>query len=236
MIFKVGIENNVEGRSLAWVLDYPGCFAYGKSESAALQAAPQAIWDYAGWLDRHNPGRSWLEPDTIELNLQGRWEVYSIDENFEVAPKGYEVNAWFQDDWRPLSLLDIERGVQLLSWSREDLIDTVRGLDKSTLEVQRPGERWNIEGILKHVANAEWWYLDRLGLAFPREEVPKDYLERLEAVRAHLFSALPKMAGVKQVVGVDGEFWSPRKLLRRAAWHELDHLGHIRSLLAPLAP
>jgi hypothetical protein len=32
------------------------------------------------------------------------------------------------------------------------------------------------------------------------------------------------------VVGVGGEFWSPRKLLRRVAWHELDHLQHIQRL------
>jgi hypothetical protein len=33
-------------------------------------------------------------------------------------------------------------------------------------------------------------------------------------------------------MGTDGEFWSPRKLLRRAVWHERDHTGHIRKLLA----
>ena len=30
MQIRVGLENNIEGRSLAWVLDHPGCFAYGK--------------------------------------------------------------------------------------------------------------------------------------------------------------------------------------------------------------
>lgn len=28
--------------------------------------------------------------------------------------------------------------------------------------------------------------------------------------------------------GVEGEFWSPRKLLRRAVWHARDHTAHIR--------
>jgi hypothetical protein len=32
-------------------------------------------------------------------------------------------------------------------------------------------------------------------------------------------------------MGTDGEFWSPRKLLRRAVWHERDHTEHIRKLL-----
>ena len=47
----------------------------------------------------------------------------------------------------------------------------------------------------------------------------------------HFASALPKLNGVKQVVGVDGEFWSPRKMLRRALWHERDHTEHIRKLI-----
>jgi hypothetical protein len=37
---------------------------------------------------------------------------------------------------------------------------------------------------------------------------------------------------VKQVVGTDGEIWSPRKVLRRALWHERDHVEHIKKLIA----
>lgn len=32
-------------------------------------------------------------------------------------------------------------------------------------------------------------------------------------------------------VGIDGEFWSPRKMLRRAVWHERDHTFHIDKLI-----
>ena len=98
-----------------------------------------------------------------------------------------------------------------------------------------PGERWSIAGIVKHVGGAEWWYLDRLGLAFPRDEVPADPFERIAAVRAHLIKVLPDLVGWQQVVGVDGELWSPRKLLRRACWHERDHNDHILRLRQGLA-
>ncbi len=37
--------------------------------------------------------------------------------------------------------------------------------------------------------------------------------------------------GVNQVAGLDGELWSPRKVLRRTLWHERDHTGHIRKLI-----
>jgi lipopolysaccharide/colanic/teichoic acid biosynthesis glycosyltransferase len=69
------------------------------------------------------------------------------------------------------------------------------------------------------------------GTAFPRSEVPDQPFERLEKVRSYLIQVLPGLAGSKQVNGVAGELWSPRKLLRRAAWHELDHIAHIRKLL-----
>jgi hypothetical protein len=83
---------------------------------------------------------------------------------------------------------------------------------------------------LGHVGGAEWWYLDRLGLTFPRALVPGEPFERLRVVRAHLGDVLPELVGSRQVVGTAGEFWSPRKVLRRAAWHERDHTAHIWEL------
>jgi ferritin len=74
--------------------------------------------------------------------------------------------------------------------------------------------------------------MDRLGLAFPRADVPEEPLARLEKVRKYFNKVLLELEGVKQVVGVHGEFWSPRKVLRRALWHERDHVDHIRKLVA----
>jgi hypothetical protein len=98
------------------------------------------------------------------------------------------------------------------------------------MDTKHTGERWSIDGILRHVGGAEWWYMDRLGLAIPREQVPDEPFERLEKVRAHLISVLPRLIGSAQVVGINGEIWSPRKLLRRAVWHERDHKAHIEKL------
>ena len=230
MYFKIGLENGVEGRSLAWVLDHPGCFAYGQDGHDALHLLPAAIQNYIDWIALHDH-QPWLRRPEAELEADEIWEVYTIDEDYELAEEGYQVDAWFRHDWRPLTELDIERGLKLLAWSRADLLKSVRGLSQETLDAGQPGERWSIANILKHVGGAEWWYLDRLALAFPREEVPSDPFERLEKVRAHLVKTLPGLAGSRQVVGIDGEFWSPRKLLRRAVWHERDHTFHIRKLI-----
>ena len=228
-VYRVGLENGIEGRSLAWVLGHPGCFAYGADGDEALVRVARAIQAYGDWIAGH-AGERWLPEGAIECELAETWEVYHIDGSFEVGDDGYSVESWFKHDWKPLAAVDVERGLKLLAWSREDLLAVVEDLAPSDLDTHLHGQRWSIRGVLGHVAGADWWYLDRLGLAFPRALVPEDAFERLRTVRAHLRDVLPQLTGSRQVVGVDGEFWSPRKVLRRAAWHERDHTAHILQL------
>jgi len=230
MIIRIGLENNFEGRSLAWALDFPGAFAYGEDGSTAMLGLPRALVQYENWANQH-AGEVCLELGDFDLRLVETWQVYTIDRDFQDAAEGYEVNAFFRDDWRPLGEEEIQRGLDLLAWSRADLLSVTAELPAEKLDAAYPGERWGIRGILKHLAVAEWWYLDRLGLAQPRGELPRDAFERLDAVRSRLREVLPTLAGAKTVLGVDGEFWSPRKLLRRALWHEMDHIAHIIRLL-----
>lgn len=230
MQFNIGLENNFEGRSMAWVLGHPGCFAYGKDGVEALTAVPEAIQAYTSWIGSHTQ-HNWLPVEEPSVHVAETFECYTIGEDFELNIEGYEVNAWFRDDWKPLTAEDVARGLLILAWSRVELLETVKDLSEEVLERRYPNERWNIAGILKHTGGAEWWYMDRLGLAFPRQEVPSDPFERLEKVRAHMIQTLPGLVGSRQVVGIDGEFWSPRKLLRRAAYHERDHIEHLRKLL-----
>lgn len=231
MIFHIGLEKDIEGRSLAWVLGHPGCFSVGENGAQALAGAPQAVCEYVYWIAERTAD-SWLSPDHIEVVLEETWQVYDIDGSYRLVESGYSVNAWFRHDWLPLTIEDVEHGLLLLTWSRQDLLNLVGELGAEQLGRSFPGERWDIAGILRHVGGAEWWYLDRLGLAFPRQEVPEEPFERLEVVRMLLRKVLPDLAGSTLVAGVGGEFWSPRKLLRRAVWHERDHNQHIRKLLA----
>jgi len=231
MSLKIGVENGTEGRTIMWVLDHLGCFSYGENSQEALRALPLAVQDYNQWLIKHGLGDQVVSLDQ-SVQIDETWDVYRIDEDYTLSQDGYEVNAWFQDDWRPLTEPEINLGVTLLAASRADLLLSVEGLSEETLNRKLTGERWSIAGILKHVGNADWWYLDRLGLSFPRDELPAEPDERLGKVRNHLLSVLPELVDSPLVVGIDGEFWSPRKVLRRAVWHERDHTSHIRKLLA----
>lgn len=232
MIVQVGIENNFEGRSIAWALEHPGCYAYGPTGERALAGLADAVFEYADWIAVRNHQEAWLEPGELEFYLDGTFDDYFINEQFDLSDEqGYEVDGWFLYDWKPLTEPDVACGLRLLSWTRDDLLDVTQDLDPASMTRLYPGERWNIQGILSHVSGGDWWYLDRLGLAPAQDDLPAEPFKRLEYVRKVLVQALPALVGVNRVLGVDGEFWSPRKLLRRAVWHERDHTLHIRKLL-----
>ncbi len=233
MEILVGLENGYEGRSLAWALEHPGCFAYGGDGAEALENIAAEFVRYKDWVSAHTED-SWLaDTGDIAVRLSEVWEVYRMDNHYRrVESGGIPINAWFSTDWIPLTRADIERGIDLLRFSRQDLYDLVRGLPGEVLDRERTGERWSLRGILEHIANAEWWYLDRLDLAgISRDDLPEDVFARLGAVRTRLVETLPGLEGVERARGKMGEWWSPRKVLRRAVEHELDHIGHIRKLL-----
>lgn len=228
MRIKIGLELENENRATAWALDYPGCFSYGKDGSEAVIALAPALAAYEEWIHRHGGE---ISLGNFDLRLVDTWQVYCIDEQYDEAKEGYEVNAWFLHDWKPLTEAEVQRGLDLLRWSREDLRAVAQQIPVEVLDQTYPQERWSIRGVLGHIAGAEWWYLNRLGLGGERNDLPKGVWNLLDFVRAHLTTALPGWVGVNQVLGKDGEFWSPRKVLRRAIWHEIDHRNHILKLM-----
>lgn len=63
-LIRIGLENDNDGRSIAWDIDHPGCFAYGKDGSEALVNVPWAVVKYQAWIARHTPD-SWLKTCVI---------------------------------------------------------------------------------------------------------------------------------------------------------------------------
>lgn len=166
---------------MAWVLDYPGCFAFGHTEREVLARIPQAVREYFAWLDAHGiPAAGPGVPE--DFQVVEIFEVYTIGEQFRRGGSR-EVHAGFLDGWRPLTEAEVAFGLQVLAASRTD-----------------------------------------------REAVVED----LRAARRALEEALQDWAGRPLVVGVEGEFWSPRKALRRTAWHERDPVAHLRLLRSAL--
>jgi len=135
MHIRVGLENEFEGRSLAWALDYPGCFAYGPDASTALVRVVPALIAYQDWVGRHTTS-SWLTNlGDFDVRLSEVWQVYRLNEDYETIPQGgYEVNAWFQSDWLPLTRTEVRRAAQLLEWTRADLLSVTADLTDAQLD------------------------------------------------------------------------------------------------------
>lgn len=232
MHIRIGLENNIEGRTLAWALDYPGCFAYGLDEAEALIRLPRALLAYEVWIKDHTAD-PWVDFEDLDLRVVERTDTFRIGEDYRPAPKGqgYEINAWFIDDWRPLTETEIEQGLMIFHWQREELLGGLSTLDTEILEKERPGQRWSIWGIVKHIANAELWYLSRLGLTkLNYKQLEQDPQKRLAQTAALVDKIFPSFADIVNVTGIEGEFWSYRKILRRTLWHQRDHIEHIKEL------
>lgn len=227
MRYRLAVEDMEPDRWIAWVIDLPGCFSPGLTESEAIAEARACVEAYFSWLKSRDDG----------LPTAGERFDTRVVETFHSFPSperpDYIVNALFEDDRRPLSYWDVWAALRLLKWTREDLLAAIRGTTEERLNAPLPREiGGSVAGVLRHVAGAENWYLWQMEMAVPREKLPEDTLAMLAAVRANTRTRLPELAGDDRVVkGDGGELWSGRKVVRRALWHERAHTRHVRRLL-----
>ena len=210
----------MEGRWIAHAPDLPGCFASHESRETAISAMSKAVEDYQTWCQDHALRVSGLSGPMTVTEVIRAW-------NYE---EDYEVNAFFASDRPPLVEEELPELQKLLEATRADLETVLEGLDHDDLAREFTGERWSILGVLGHIANAEQWYFDRLGLGQPTGDIRADPLERVVSVRDHTLATLPMLVGRTGVVALSGEIWSARKVMRRTLWHERDHTDHIRKL------
>jgi predicted RNase H-like HicB family nuclease len=224
MHYEVAVNDIEPGNWVAWVLSLDGCFSRGGTHDDAVEGVPDAVAAYYRWLKDHDP--EFITPDeaaefTVAEDIRSR-----------VLPNGYYANAFFDDDRKLLTADDAARVGRLLSYTRQDLMSVIRRI--SPEQMDRPIEaevRGCIRKVIRHIASAEWWYWDRLELAFDWQDMPSDTLSSLEKSRAHTLAHLPELVGDKRIVEKRSEMWSARKLARRALWHEIVHTRQIERYL-----
>jgi hypothetical protein len=221
--YRIAVEDIEPNHWVVWGLDLPGFFASSRTQEEAVALATSELSRYFSWLRNHGyrnlPRQSSLEVDVVES-----FKSY-------VSNGMYIVNAFFEDDRRPLDAEEVEFCLWLLDRTREDLIDTMDQISAERRDVQVTGEiHVSVIGILEHLAWTEWWAFERLDLAAPREAMPTDPYLLLDKVREQTKSLLPDLIGKETVIEKEMERWSPRKSLRRVLWHERDHTHHIMKL------
>ncbi|HEU5200733.1 MAG TPA: type II toxin-antitoxin system HicB family antitoxin [Ktedonobacterales bacterium] len=228
--YDVYLEEAPNGATLALILDLPGCFASGASRQEALEHLQQALTDYHAWLRLH---------DDYTPEVHGPF-VFETKEIFQITYDGEdEINSFFTPDAEPATDEDIEWALALMGWQREDVLERVSSLSDETLDwkPEHDPDALSIRELLDHIAQAEIWYMGRLDEKPPRivvADLPGPTLERFQRVRQAAVMRVktyPKEWRGKVFTHL-GEQWSLRKALRRAVWHERDHLNQINDVLA----
>jgi len=220
MLYRIGVEDIEPNHWVAWVFELPGCYSKARNREDAIAKAPSRITQYFEWLSSHNyKAPPVAEPIEVEV---------SESFNSFISESDYIVNAFFKDDRRLLSHDEIEHALWLLEYTRSDLLQVIQRMSSDQLDKPIRGEvQGTIRGILNHVAWAEWWYFDRLNLAFKEEQMPEDVMSMLEKVRTHTRRQLSQLAGNTAITERIGEQWSARKIVRRTLWHERAHTQQI---------
>jgi predicted RNase H-like HicB family nuclease len=208
---SVGLEEAPDGTCMAHGLNIPGLVAGGPTPEAALDALQPTLVEWLGFLA--SAGEP-VPPPSDELEI-------AVDEWVRGEPsvaRG-ESDACFEADRAPLSHDEVQRGLRILGSLRGRLLPHIRRARDEDLERIGTGE-WNARVILDELARAQWWTLTRLG-ASPLAQVPDRVVARLDTAMALAVQQLTTLrAGSEEPLVLEGEAWTPRKVLRRLLWLE----------------
>ena len=235
--YPVYLETGTDGRCLAHVPDQPGCVVRAASRDEVLQRLPQAIRDHHAWLRHHGePAPQVKEP--VEVQVAGESTGFGPFDPGDAA-------ALFPPDQRGILPQEMEEHLRLMAHSRADLLALVRELPGELLDWKPDPQSFTIRRLLRHVGNAEQWYVSRL---VPPETLPPDWqgdedlpifefldMERRTAVARLRQLTESELSGVFfPTVWTDHphEAWTARKVLRRFLEHEREHTVQAREILA----
>lgn len=209
---SVGLEEGSDGAVWVHALALPGCAAPGTDPEEALSAFAGAL---AEWLDFLGVSGEPVPPLEEELEL-------TVDEwmQTDAAVKEGESQVCFQADLVPLTPSEIEQALRRLGDLRGRLLSRIRRLPEAELDLAHESG-WTARRILDELARAQWWTLTRLG-ASPMAQVPERLLGRLDTAMALVVQQFTTLSpdAIETVVELEGELWTPRKVLRRLLWLE----------------
>jgi uncharacterized damage-inducible protein DinB/predicted RNase H-like HicB family nuclease len=233
---SVYLEIADDGRCMAHVLGLPGCIARAPTRDEALRRLPDAIRDTHAWLRRHGePAPPADEP--IEFEIAGESRGIGPFDPGNAA-------ALFPPDREPVTPEEMEYRLRLLSRSRADLLALVRDLPDEILDWQPIPDSFSIRRLLRHVGDAEEWYVSRL---VPPETLPPEWehdkdlpvFEFLDVERRTAAARLRQLTEEERSAVHyptawayhPEEPWTAGKVLRRFLEHEREHTAQVRGIL-----
>lgn len=227
MRYRIAVEDIQPGQWVAWALDLPACYISAKTADEAVAGVPRGIVEYFSWIHRRDPLLP-IPPETVHAEV-----VETFHSHPSTTDPKHIVNAFFEDDRRPLSYWDVAVVRRLLDWTRQDLLTVTASLDDPLQKKSVPADRRGmILEIIRHVASAENWYFRQMGLSLEPAALTNDPLNMIDLVRKNTNERLGSLLEDVRITQDRDELWSSRKVLRRTLWHERDHTQHIQQLLA----
>jgi uncharacterized damage-inducible protein DinB len=234
--YRIYIEAGAEG-AMAHVAELPGCFAVGSDAARAAGAVGREITAFLQWLRGH---RERLVPEA-HISRPSMADLYVAEVREGGAPLvGGSRAALFPYDEERWTDEKLERTLRWLTYSRADLLAAVEDMSDEEVEARQVRSGVSLGKVLRHVANAEYGYINRVvgplgGVERITDEEPSGVRERLEAVREVLVRRareVPPDERGKVIYPTwaerPDEPWTLAKTLRRALEHEREHLAEIR--------
>jgi uncharacterized damage-inducible protein DinB/predicted RNase H-like HicB family nuclease len=231
------LEIDHDGRCMAHVPALPGCFVRASSRDAALGLVPAAIREYHAWLRRC--GEPAPAEDDVAIRTKVAGEVGGVGP-FDPGSAA----ALFPPDQGEIAPEETERCFRLMAHSRDDLLALVRDLPDGVLDWQPSQDAFSVRRLLRHVGNAEEWYVSRL---VPPETLPPEWehdedlptFEFLEMERRTALERLQRLTRTERTkvfyptcwTDHPEEPWTARKALRRFLEHEREHTAQVREIL-----
>lgn len=235
--YSVYLETAEDSRCLAHVLDLPGCIVRAPSSREALDGLPQAIRDHWHWLRRHGKTAP-CAGESIQIEVA---EEITGSGPFDPG----DAAALFAPDLEAVTPDEMERYFRLMDDARADLLALVEGLSGEILDWQWHDRIFTVRRLLRHLGNAEEWYVSRL---VPPETLPPEWdddedlplLEFLEMERRTAVGRLRQLTEAERSevfhptrwTEHPEEAWTARKALRRALEHERQHTARVRRILS----
>jgi uncharacterized damage-inducible protein DinB/predicted RNase H-like HicB family nuclease len=232
----VYLEIAEDGRCMAHVLSLPGLVVREQTKERALHSLPEAIRDYHAWLHRHGEPVPPVD-ELMEIQVAGESVGFGPFERRNAA-------ALFPPDRDPVGREEMESFFRLMDHGRADLLALVCSLPSDLLDWHPAPGSLSIRELLRHVGNAEEWYVSRL---VPAETLPPEWehdenmpiFEFLEMERHTAIERLRQLTEEQRSVVFHPtgwtdhpqEPWTARKALRRFLEHEREHTWQVREIL-----
>lgn len=197
-----------------------GCLVKAADVDACRRLLPDNVRAHLNWIEGHSPA---------EISI----EVTELLPGAAAMGSGSWV-ATFAWDYLPAAPEDLLAAFEQLERSRREVLRLLTGVDPLLLPT---GSRRTIKEIIQHIAAVERWYATNVSEV---PELPRaDSLEeRLRLTRALFRDTMQTLIHTDpaRVVHFRREDWTPRKALRRACEHEMEHLDELARLLGKPAP